>query len=847
MVAPATVVVGGYDAGVSRGTMTGGAVSEAEPPERGRPLDAGVARLLGGKRGLSEAEAARRAAAGLANTDPSRQVRDRDVVRRNALTFFNVTLFTLIGALLVVGEVRDGLFVGVVVAANVVVATVEEVVATRRLRALQALTAPGATVVREGTLREVAAEAVVRGDVLVLAPGRQVVADGRLLGGACELDEALLTGESSTVRRVAGEAVRSGSYCVAGSAVYAAEAVGASAYAHQLTAQARERVRRETPLMLQFRRLLRVLLTATAVLAALLFIQFNIDDRGLAESLKATTATVTTVVPVGMLLGITVVTAVGALRVSRSGAIVQDMHAVEALNYVDVIAFDKTGTITSNRLAVRETVWAEGAGAEGWLGAFAAAAREESRTVGAIASAVADPGDATVLARVPFSSARRWSALELARDGTRRAFVLGAPEAVLSGRPADDRLVRAYAQAAAGGLRGVAFAEVDALPGEDEAPSRLRALGLVVLADELRAEVGEAFALMATLGIEPKVISGDHPETVGALLRQVGVTPSGRVRSGIELEPLGDAELASAVEATTVFGRVTPELKARIVEALIARDHFVAMVGDGVNDVHALRAADVGVAMASGAPITRGVAGIVLLEDSFAALIRGTREATFVLGNAGRLSKLFLAKSVYAFLLILATNLLGLEFPFLPRQGGVMSALTLGIPAVFVAIGTPPTAPARGFARDVLRFALPAGVALAVSAILLQFMTEGLLGRSVEEARTLVSITIVVVGLVFVVEVLGLEGVNRRRPWRAILTGGLALVLLAMLVAIVWQPDLREFFAFTPVSRVGWAGVLVASAAALGAQYLLSRHWQRALDILSAKPGVRERSRGKAL
>ncbi|MFN8583784.1 MAG: HAD-IC family P-type ATPase [Dehalococcoidia bacterium] len=819
------------------------------PASSGRPLDPDLARLLGRERGLSEAEAARRTAAGLANTDPSREVRDRDVVRRNTVTFFNLTLLALIGALLIVGEVRDGLFVGIVVGANVVVATIEELVATRRLRSLQALTAPGATVVRDRVTREVAAVEVVQGDVLVLAPGRQVVADGHLLGGACELDEALLTGESSTIRRAEGEAVRSGSYCVAGAAVYVAEEVGARAYAHQLTAQARERVRHETPLMIQFRRLLRVLLTATGVLAALLFIQFNIQDRGFAESLKATTATVTTVVPVGMLLGITVVTAVGALRVSRAGAIVQDMHAVEALNYVDVIAFDKTGTITSNRLEVRDVVWAENAAGEApWLAAFSAAAREESRTVGAIAAALASAGaEATVVGRVPFSSARRWSALELERGGVRRVFVLGAPEAVLAGLPPEAALVSRYAEASAGGLRGVAFAEADALPSDAGALPRLRPLGLVILADELRAEVADAFALMRTLAIAPRVISGDHPDTVAALLKQVGVTPAGAPRSGVDLEALSDADLAAVVEATTVFGRVTPELKARIVEALIARDHFVAMVGDGVNDVQALRAADVGVAMASGAPITRGVAGIVLLDDSFAALIRGTREATFVLGNVGRLSKLFLAKSVYAFLLILATNLLGLEFPFLPRQGGVMSALTLGIPAVFVAIGTPPKAPTRGFARDVLRFALPAGVALAVSAILLQFATEGLLARTIEEARTLVSITIVVVGVAFVVEVLGFEGVNWQRPWRPILSIGLAAILLAALAVIVSQESLREFFAFTPVSRVGWAGVGVASAAALAAQYLLSRHWQRGLDILTAKPRARDRSRGKAL
>ncbi|MEZ4552756.1 MAG: HAD-IC family P-type ATPase [Dehalococcoidia bacterium] len=825
----------------------GAARGAGAPAATGDPLEPGLARLLGRERGLSEAEAARRAAAGLANVDPSEQVRDRDVVRRNALTFFNVTLLALILALLVVGEIRDGLFVGIVVAANVVVATVEELVATKRLRSLQALTAPGAAVVRGGLTREVAAEEVVQGDLLLLGPGRQVVADGRLVGGSCELDEALLTGESSTVRRGDGEAVRSGSYCVAGTALYEAEGVGANAYAHRLTEQARELVKHETPLTVQFRRLLRVLLTATGVLAGLLFIQFNVQDRGFAESLKATTATVTTVVPVGMLLGITVVTAVGALRVSRSGAIVQDMHAVEALNYVDVIAFDKTGTITSNRLEVREIVWVEGVDERAWLAAFSAAAREESRTVGTIARALDDPGDATVAGRVPFSSARRWSALELKRGREQRVFVLGAPETVLAGQASGHPLLRAYGEAAEHGLRGVVFAETDALPDGEAPASEMRPLALIVLADELRGEVAGAFELMRTLEIEPKVISGDHPETVAALLKQLGVDASGAARSGIELEGMSDEELAETVEATTVFGRVTPELKARIVESLIARDHFVAMVGDGVNDVQALRTADVGVAMASGAPITRGVAGIVLLEDSFAALIRGTQEATFVLGNAGRLAKLFLAKSVYAFLLILATNLLGLEFPFLPRQGGVMSALTLGIPAVFVAIGTPPKAPSVGFARDVLRFALPAGAALGVSAILLQFLTEGLLGRTVEEARTLVSITIVVVGVAFVMEVLGLERANAHRPWRPILTGALAAALLATLVVIVWNDGLREFFAFTPVSRIGWVGVGVASAAALAGQYLLSNHWQRGLDILTARPGVRERSRGKAL
>ncbi len=798
--------------------------------------------------GLSEAEAAARAAAGLANIDPSRRVSDWQVVRHNAVTFFNVVLASLIAALLVVGEVRDGLFVGGVVAANVVVATAQELLATRRLRALQAITAPRVNVMRGGAVRDIEASAVVRDDLLVLRPGDQVVADGRIEAGTVELDESLLTGESSTVRRRAGDGIRSGSYCAAGDCVYRAERVGAEAYALRLTAQAREVIRRDTPLMLQFNRLLRVLLIATGLLAAVLFIQFNVQERGFAESLKATTATVTTVVPAGLLLGITVVTSVGALRVSRSGAIVQDVHAVEALNYVDVIAFDKTGTITSNQLKLHATTWAGDAREDGfWLAAFASASAAESRTIAAIANALAHtPGEAVVVDRVPFSSARRWSAIELERGGDRRVLVLGAPETVLAAAGNDHGLRAAYTEARQRGLRGVIFARTAMLPSADAGLGAVEPLALVTLADELRAEVREAFALMDTLAIEPKVISGDHPETVASLLAQLGIVPSGATRSGAELDGLSDEELAEVVEGTTVFGRVDPPLKARIVEALKARDHFVAMVGDGANDVHALRAADVGVAMASGTPMARGVAGIVLLGDSFTALIRGTREATFVLGNVGRLAKLFLAKSIYAYLLIFATNMLGLDFPFLPRQGGVTSTLTLGIPAVFIAIGVPPRAATREFVGDALRFALPAGLALAASAIVLQFLVEGLLGRGIEEARTLVSLTVVIVGVAFVVEVLGIEGVNRRRPFRLLLTMGLAALLLAALLVIVREPRLREFFAFTPVSGIGWASVIVASAAALGAQYFVSRHWQRAIDIVTAKPRAHERRRGKA-
>ena len=259
--------------------------------------------------------------------------------------------------------------------------------------------------------------------------------------------------------------------------------------------------------------------------------------------------------------------------------------------------------------------------------------------------------------------------------------MLGAPDTILRAANADDGALRAANEAATGrGLRGLLLARAAALPSTDAPLADLEPLALIALGDELRAEVRGAFETMEQLEIEPKIISGDDPQTVAALLAQLGIELRGGAISGPQLARLEGEEFVDAVESHSIFGRIDPNQKAEIVEAIKARGHFVAMVGDGANDVRALRAADVAVAMASGTSTARGVAGIVLLDDSFAALIQGTREATFVLGNIGRLSKLFVTKSVYAFLLILATNMLGLDFPFLPRQGSVLSLLTLGIP-----------------------------------------------------------------------------------------------------------------------------------------------------------------------
>ena len=799
--------------------------------------------------GLTTAEAHARAAAGRSNIDTTRQRTDADVVRSNVLTFFNVVLGSLILALFAVGEFRDGFFVGLVVVANVAISTFQELRATRTLRKLVALTAPQATVVRDGIAMPILAEHVVQGDLVHLKPGDQVVADGHVVASTAEVDESLLTGESESVRRGPGDELRSGSFCTAGDCYYLAEHVGVDAYAVQLTANARELVRRSSPLQLRFNRILRILLTVTGVLAVMLLISYNVQHRGLAEAIKATTATVTTVVPTGLLLGMTVAFAVGAVRVSRAGAIVQDINAVEALNYLDVICLDKTGTITANKLSLRDIHWiAEMEGYAPWLAALVVATAAESKTAGALAEALSTRSNgASPVGGVPFNSERRWSAMTLRHNGEDRVFVLGAPETVLPYAGAAGDLLSRYTAATEEGLRGVVFAEAPTLPDAGATMSGLRALALITLGDVLRPEVRAAFATMDKLGIEAKLISGDNPHTVGALLAQLGIVMKGGAVAGAQLEPLDAAAFSEAVEDYSVFGRITPALKARIVGALRERGHFVAMVGDGANDVQALRAADVAVAMASGTSTARAVAGIVLLNDSFEALIKGTKEATAVLGNSARLSKLFIAKSLYAYLLIVATNMLGLDYPFLPRQGSITALLTLGIPAIFISISVPPPEAGRDFTRNVLRWALPASLALAVSAILVHLLVEGLMGRGIAEARTLVSLTLAITGLFFVVEVLGFEGASWRSLTRPVLTTILGGLLICGLLLTVYTPWLSHFFDFTPVSVGDWIIVGTAVAASLAGQYILSRYWQQILDALIANPGPNERLRGRAI
>jgi cation-transporting ATPase E len=747
--------------------------------------------------GLTAAEVAERVARGLVNDVPSAPTRTiGQIVRSNLITRFNLLLGSLLAVILVVGPLQDALF-GLVIVANTVVGIVQEVRAKRTLDRLEVVNAPRARVVREGQLSELAVGQVVLDDVLEAAAGDQVVVDGEVLEAAgLEVDESLLTGESEPVGRRPGDPLLSGSFVAAGSGRYRATKVGREAYAVRLTEEARRFTLARSELRAGVDQILKYVTWALVPTAALLFISQLRLEHGVRAGLRGAVAGTVAMVPEGLVLLTSVAFAVGVVRLGRRQVLVRELPAVETLARVDVICFDKTGTITAGDLAVQDLVATDGARGEAAaaLGALAAADPNPNATLRAIGEAFPAPDGWRPEAAVPFSSARKWSGASFAGHG---AFLLGAPEVLLEG---DRDLLRRAEVIATEGRRVVLLAEAPALDGE-RPPAGLRPRAMVVIGDRVRDDAAGTIAWFATEGVRVKVVSGDHPRTVAAIAGQVGIPLAGQPVDARTL-PEDEAELAGLVEGRSVFGRVVPRQKRAMVQALAGRGHVVAMTGDGVNDVLALKDADLGIAMGSGSAASRAVAELVLLDGRFATLPSVMAEGRRVIANIERVAKVFVTKTVYATVLALAVGLAGLAFPFLPRHLTLISSLTIGIPGFFLAL-EPCTQRARpGFVRRTLAFAAPAGLT-AAAGTLVAYQIADVANVPQDEART--AATLALAGLGLVVLALAARPLSAaRRLLVTAMAGGFVVVLVV--------PFLRRFFALDlPPLPVTLAALAVAA------------------------------------
>ena len=762
------------------------------------------------ERGLSAAEVADRVARGLVNDVPSAPTRTvAQIVRSNLFTRFNLLLGSLLAVILVVGPLQDALF-GLVIVANTVVGIVQELRAKRTLDRLEVVNAPRAKVVRDGQVAELAVGQVVLDDVLEAAAGDQVVVDGEVLEAAgLEVDESLLTGESETVARSPGDRLLSGSFVAAGSGRYRAAKVGREAYAVQLTEQARRFTLARSELRAGVDQILKYVTWALVPTAALLFVSQLRLEHGVRAGLSGAVAGTVAMVPEGLVLLTSVAFAVGVVRLGRRQVLVRELPAVETLARVDVICFDKTGTITAGDLAVQELVPGDGAAGEeeaaAALGALAAADPNPNATLRAIGQAFPAPGGWRPEAAVPFSSARKWSGASFAGRG---AFFLGAPEVLLASAPGrrdgPTELLRRAEQIAVEGRRVVLLAHSSRPLDGERHPAPLEPRAMVVIGDRVRADAAGTVAWFAAEGVKVKVVSGDHPRTVGAVAGQVGIAGADHPVDARTL-PEGQAELADLVEASSVFGRVVPHQKRAMVAALGARGHVVAMTGDGVNDVLALKDADLGIAMGGGSAASRAVAELVLMDGRFATLPAVMAEGRRVIANIERVAKLFVTKTVYATVLALAVGLAGLAFPFLPRHLTLISSLTIGIPGFFLALEPSTQRSHPGFVRRTLAFALPAGLVAALGT-LVAYQVADVANVPQDQART--TATLALAGLGLVVLALAARPLNPlRRLLLAVMAAAFAVVLLV--------PSLRAFFALDlPPLQV--ATTTMALVAALG-------------------------------
>ncbi len=658
--------------------------------------------------GLSQAEVIARRANGEGNDAALDGGRTYfDIIRTNLFSFFNNILYVIGGMLIALGRVNDALMSVGLAIFNAVVSTVQEMRAKRQLDKIALLNAPTCTVIRDGTRQIIAPTELVRGDIVLLQAGDQAVVDGQIVGnGRIEMDEALLTGEPDLIPKANGDTVLSGSYCVTGEAMYEATQVGADSFANQLTATAREFIANYTPLQKRIDLIVRFVMLVVAVMAGIIFLSALLDSLAI-DRLVAIAAVLTGLVPYGLFTMIVVAYALGAAKIANHGALVQQTNAVESLSNVDVLCMDKTGTLTANRLQFHALKpLSEDATIAEKLGAFVRSGLETNKTSEAIAAGIAGTARA-VTDEVPFASARKWSAL--AFDGN--VYALGAVELLapyLDGT--SDELFEQAQTWSDQGLRVLLFAmhadkdKLHTSEGEIALPT-LTPLALVSLSDELRPFAKETLATFEQLGIKLKIISGDNPYTVAALAKQAGLQ-NVKLFSGQELEAMSEKAFTEAAAEGVIFGRISPHQKQDLIDSLIQQGHYVAMIGDGVNDVLSVKKAQLGVAMQSGTQATRNVADMILLNDSFAALHPAFGEGQKIAGGLVRAAHLLLARVVSSAFIIVAIAMIGLTFPFEPAQVA-LTLFSVGLPISCFTVFARPIEQRNNIIRSLLRFTLP--------------------------------------------------------------------------------------------------------------------------------------------
>lgn len=769
--------------------------------------------------GLTSEQARDRLARGLGNDSGQRSSRSlSEILRANIFTRFNAILATMLVIILVVGQIQDATF-GLILIFNSLIGITQEVRAKRTLDRLAVLNAPLARVKRDNETQDIAVEDVVLDDLLELRTGDQISADAvvRSVAGL-EVDESLLTGESDPVAKAPGDTVMSGSFVNAGAGIAQATGVGANSYASRLAVEARRFKLVQSEIVSSINRLLRWIQFLLIPISALLLWR-QLASNSLDEALVGVVAGVIGMVPEGLVLLTSLAFGIATVTLARKKVLVQELPAVEVLARVDTVCFDKTGTLTEGEITFSSIETLSDLSDAAIRTALAALADDvnANATFKAISAACPTP-DWVRSSTIAFSSDRKWSAAEFVDHGS---WVFGAPEMVITDTTNDARK-KADVLAARGDRVLLLASSTSALDSTDVAqlPADLIPVALVVFVEKIRSDAAETLKYFSDQGVDLKVISGDNPRTVAAVARRVGFTDVTDAFDARNL-PEDESAIANVLDEYSVFGRVTPHQKRAMVAALQSRGHVVAMTGDGVNDALALKDADLGVAMGSGAAATRAVAQLVLLDSKFSTLPGVMAEGRRVIANIERAANLFVTKTVYAVFIALVVVLTAWRYPFLPRHLTIISTFTIGIPGFFLALGPNTRRYIPGLLDRVMRFCIPAGVvagAAALTAYAMAYYEESL---SLKESRTAAALVLVMIGL-WVLVIL-------TRPlnlWKGALVGSMA----GGVALVVLVPPLSDFYALEPPGwRMMGIGVLIAVGAigAIEIGWRASRRWPK--------------------
>lgn len=797
--------------------------------------------------GLSDEQVAERQARGQSNAVRFKTGRSYlGILRKNVFTFINTILFAISVLLVLMGLGGDALVTAGLVLFNVLVGTIQEMRAKYKLDRLALQVRTKVNVIRGGAERAIDPDDIVIDDVLICHAGDQIQVDGRLVSdGRIAFDESYLTGESERVYKSTGDLVYSGSFCTSGSGVYQVEKVGADSLINHMTTAARTYHQKMTPLQRDINTIIRILVVLVTLLGVLLGVSTMLSGSPLIEYLRIA-AVIVALVPQGLFFMTTASYGMSMLRLAGKGALIQESNAVESTSHVDLLCLDKTGTLTTNKLKLSAVIpfdhhYMGKKALASALADFAASMGTKNRTLSAILNA--QPGEPQQVSQeVPFSSEYKWSGICYAKSNSKAVFVLGAPEVLAPNLPSQKSIMEVVETYTAQARRVLLFASSPgsaSFSGEDgipQLPTRLEPLGLVVFQEDLRTDARQTLDHFNELGIKIKIISGDNPDTVAALARQVGLN-SGRVLSGNDLDGMDDALLEKAAQEVTIFGRITPQQKERLIEIYRHQGRYTAMIGDGVNDILPLKRANLGIALQSGAPATRSVADIVLLQDRFSVLPVALQEGQRIVRGMQDVIRLLLTRTSYVFLLIIGTQIAGAPFPVTPKHNALIALLTVGIPILAIATWAKAGHPPSGMLRSTLRFVIPAAVTISmlVSGVYLFYLG---LTYDVVLARSALTTTSIFCGLLLLpfVEpptawwVAGDELSGDPRP------SLLALLMLALFALVMAIPAFRGFFELVPLDW--WHYLVIAGLAIIWAliQRLIwrGRLFERLLGIVGS-------------